>query len=76
MKAGKGRAAEWRLTLHKCDVTGEKVSCAFMRWQDGKMHFTVWGDRTLEPSPRLQYPHNPIESLSPIKAFNSVGQKW
>jgi hypothetical protein len=41
MKAGEGRATEWRLTLHKCDVTGEKATRAFMRWQDGKMHFTV-----------------------------------
>jgi hypothetical protein len=41
MKAGEGRASEWRLTLHKCDVTGENASRAFMRWQDGKIHFTV-----------------------------------
>jgi hypothetical protein len=41
MKAGEGRATEWRLTLHKCDVTGERASRAFMRWQDGKIHFTV-----------------------------------
>ncbi|WP_421695014.1 hypothetical protein [Aestuariivirga sp.] len=41
MKAGEGRATEWRLTLHKCDVTGERPSRAFMRWQDGKIHFTV-----------------------------------
>ena len=41
MKAGKGRASEWRLTLHKCDVTGDKASQAFMRWQDGKMHFAA-----------------------------------
>jgi DNA-binding transcriptional regulator YhcF (GntR family) len=41
MKVGEGRATEWRLTLHKCDVTGETASRAFMRWQDGKMHFTV-----------------------------------
>jgi DNA-binding transcriptional MocR family regulator len=41
MKAGEGRATEWRLTLHKCDVTGERASRAFMRWQDGRIHFTV-----------------------------------
>ena len=41
MKAGEGRATEWRLTKYKCDVTGVMASRAFMRWQDGKMHFTV-----------------------------------
>ena len=41
MKSGRGRASEWRLTIHKCDVTGEKPSRSFLRWQDGKMHLTA-----------------------------------
>jgi DNA-binding transcriptional MocR family regulator len=41
MKAGLRRATEWRVTLHKCDVTNETASKAFLRWQDGKFHFTV-----------------------------------
>jgi hypothetical protein len=41
VKSGEGRATEWRLTLYKCDVTGATASRAFMRWQDGKIHFTV-----------------------------------
>ena len=41
MKTGEGRATEWRLTLFKCDVTGEAASKKFMRWQDGEIHFTA-----------------------------------
>lgn len=41
VKAGTARATEWRLTLHKCDVTGAAASQNFMRWQDGKIHFTA-----------------------------------
>jgi DNA-binding transcriptional regulator YhcF (GntR family) len=41
MKAGERRATEWRITRHKCDVTGEMASKKFMRWQYGKIHFTV-----------------------------------
>ncbi len=38
IKSGDRRAAEWRLTSYKCDVTGAPPSRNFMRWQDGKIH--------------------------------------
>ena len=41
IKAGAGRATEWRLTLHKCDVTNAKPSRAFTCWQAGSFHFTA-----------------------------------
>ena len=41
VKSGTARASEWRLTLHKCDVTGEAASHAYMKWQDGKIHFAA-----------------------------------
>ena len=41
VKAGEGRATEWRLTLYRCDVTGEPPSRAFMRWHAGKIQFTA-----------------------------------
>ena len=50
MKAGVGRASEWRLTLHKCDVTGAKPSRAFMRWQAGKIHFTASPESHVGPT--------------------------
>lgn len=55
MKSGAGRASEWRLTLHKCDVTGAKPSRAFMRWQAGKIHFTASPEGHVGPTrePRL-----------------------
>lgn len=36
MKAGTGRATEWALTLHRCDLTGEAASKSFMQWQNEK----------------------------------------
>ncbi len=33
MKSGAGRATEFRLTCHKCDVTQQLPSKAFMRWK-------------------------------------------
>ena len=41
VKAATARATEWRLTLHKCDVTGAAASQNFMRWQGGQIHFTA-----------------------------------
>ena len=41
MKAGTRRATEWRLTSYRCDVTGERPTKTFMRWQNGKIHFAV-----------------------------------
>lgn len=41
IKSGGKRATEWRLTFHRCDVTGELPSKKFTRWQVGKFHFTV-----------------------------------
>jgi DNA-binding HxlR family transcriptional regulator len=41
VKSGEGRATEWRLTMHPCDVTGQTPSRAFMRWHAGKIHFTA-----------------------------------
>ena len=32
MKSGDRRATEWRLTFHRCDVTGERPSRSFMHW--------------------------------------------
>ncbi|MCJ2131600.1 hypothetical protein [Methylobacterium sp. E-045] len=32
-----GRATEWRLTEHPCDVSGELPSKAFMRWRPGSI---------------------------------------
>lgn len=32
-----GRATEWRLTEHKCDVSGELASKAFLRWRPGSI---------------------------------------
>lgn len=40
MKSGARRATEWRLTLYRCDVTGERASKAFMRWQQGRFHLS------------------------------------
>jgi hypothetical protein len=41
IKSGVKRATEWRLTNYRCDVTGERPLKPFMRWQDGKFHFTA-----------------------------------
>jgi hypothetical protein len=41
VKTGTRRSTEWRLTTQHCDVTGEKASKTFMRWQGGKIHFTA-----------------------------------
>jgi biotin operon repressor len=41
MKSGERRATEWRLTLHRCDVTGAPPAKTFMRWQAGKIHFAA-----------------------------------
>ena len=68
MKAGEGRATEWRLTLHKCDVTGERASRAFMRWQGDTIHFTVSPESHpgLTRGPRLNGlgPHSQKVALS------------
>ena len=65
MKAGEGRATEWRLTLHKCDVTGEAASKKFMRWQDGKIHFTV--------SPES---HPGLTRRPGLDARNEIAERW
>jgi hypothetical protein len=53
IKTGVRRSTEWRLTIQRCDVTCEKATKAFMRWQDGKIHFTAspqsHNDLTTEP---------------------------
>ncbi|MFN0191848.1 MAG: hypothetical protein ACKVP5_07700 [Aestuariivirga sp.] len=41
VKYGDRRATEWRLTRYRCDATGAAPSKTFMRWQAGKIHFTV-----------------------------------
>jgi DNA-binding GntR family transcriptional regulator len=41
IKTGVRRSTEWRLTTDRCDVTGERPTKKFMRWQDGKIHFTA-----------------------------------
>ena len=41
IKSGVRRSTEWRLTAHRCDVTGDKPARTFMRWQDGKIHFAA-----------------------------------
>jgi hypothetical protein len=41
VKSGAKRATEWRLTCHRCDVTGDKPAKTFMRWQAGKIHFAA-----------------------------------
>lgn len=41
IKTGVRRSTEWRLTTYRCDVTGDRPSKTFMRWQDGKIHFTA-----------------------------------
>jgi hypothetical protein len=41
VKAGTARAAEWRLTLHKCDMTGASASQNFMRWKGEEIHITA-----------------------------------
>ncbi len=53
IKSGARRSTEWRLTIQRCDVTGENATKAFMRWQSGKIHFTAspqsHNDLTTEP---------------------------
>ena len=41
IKSGVKRATEWRMTCHRCDVTGEKPARTFMRWQASRIHFTA-----------------------------------
>ena len=41
LKSGERRAAEWRLNRYKCDLTGQHPSQQYMRWKDGKIHFTA-----------------------------------
>lgn len=41
VKSGTRRSTEWRLTTYRCDVTGERACKTFMRWQNGKLHFTA-----------------------------------
>jgi predicted transcriptional regulator of viral defense system len=41
IKTGVRRSTEWRLTTERCDVTAERPTKKFMRWQDGKIHFTA-----------------------------------
>jgi DNA-binding transcriptional regulator YhcF (GntR family) len=41
LKSGERRATEWRLNRYKCDLTGQVPSQQYMRWKDGKIHFTV-----------------------------------
>lgn len=41
LKSGLRRATEWRLTRYHCDLTGQSQSQKFMRWQNGKFHFTA-----------------------------------
>ena len=41
IKSGVRRSTEWRLTSYRCDVTGAAPARVFMRWQDGKIHFTA-----------------------------------
>lgn len=41
LKNGNRRAAEWRLTRFKCDVTGQLPSKAFMAWKLSKIHLAV-----------------------------------
>lgn len=41
VKSGAKRASEWRLSLYRCDVTGEPASRAFMRWRGVEIHSTA-----------------------------------
>ncbi len=41
IKTGVRRATEWRLTRYNCNRTGEVATQKYMRWQEGKIHFTV-----------------------------------
>ncbi|MFT3673155.1 hypothetical protein [Aestuariivirga sp.] len=41
LKSGARRAAEWRMTRYRCDVTGSPPTNAFMRWRASQKHFTV-----------------------------------
>ncbi|WP_373505993.1 helix-turn-helix domain-containing protein [Aestuariivirga sp.] len=41
IKSGDRRSTEWRLTWFHCDVTRAPPSRLFMRWSQGKFHFTV-----------------------------------
>lgn len=41
VKTGTRRSTEWRLTTQHCDVTGERPTKTFMRWQGGNFHFTA-----------------------------------
>ena len=66
LKSGERRATEWRLTCYRCDVTGATPSKAFMRWQEGKIHFSAspqgHNGFTTEP---------PTYSASPISGTSS-----
>ena len=41
LKSGQRRATEWRLTMYQCNLTGDRPSKKFMRWEAGKIHFTA-----------------------------------
>ncbi len=41
IKSGAKRATEWRMTCHRCDVSGDKPARTFMRWEAGRIHFTA-----------------------------------
>lgn len=59
-----GRATEWRLTEHKCDVSGELASKAFMRWRPGSISAVRTEVQTVRPEGQAVLERAPSESLS------------